>query len=54
MTRVFFIDGFPTPVSDPETAKYWEERGKRITEVVEYPDGWKLENPRKITEGSGK
>lgn len=54
MNTVWFIQGFPMAVTNEETVRYWETRGKAIIQVP-IPEGFfKIENPRKITEGSGK
>ena len=54
MTRAFFIEGFPMPVTDQETVKYWQERGRRVGEIIDIEDGWKVETIKEISKGSDK
>lgn len=54
MTRYFLIEDFPMPVTNEETARYWQEKGKNVSELLPVNVDFKIENPRKITEGSGK
>jgi hypothetical protein len=39
MTHVWFIQGFPMAVTNEETVRYWEARGKAIIQVP-IPEGF--------------